>query len=111
MKVRHTVTGAPLIAIVFVCFTLVGSRLAQADSAPAPAPRLGAAIFGDSDRIPIDIAQMTDGSIILLSVFSWKYSEENQFVVHHLDAAGDVIWRTLLSTRGDPPKRSPTTAS
>jgi len=109
MKGRHTVTGAPLIAIALVCFTLVGPRFAQADSAPAP--RLGAAIFGDSDRFPIDIAQMTDGSIILLSVFSWKYSEENQFVVHHLDAAGDVIWRTLLSMRGDPPKRSPATVS
>ncbi len=109
MKIRHTVTGAPLIAIALVCFTLVGPLLARADSAPAL--RLGAAIFGDSDRFPTDIARMTDGSIILLSVFSWKYSRNNQFVVHRLDAAGGVIWRTLLSVRGHPPKRSPITAT
>lgn len=107
MKVRHTVTRASLIAIALLCFALDGSRFAQAD----PASGIGGAIFGDSDRFPTDIARMTDGSVILLSVFSWKYSNSNQFVVHRLNAAGGVIWRTLVSVRGDPPKRSPTTAT
>ncbi len=110
MKVRHAIMHAPLIVTALVCFALVGSRFAQADSAAPPAPRLGVAIFGGNDRSPIDIAQRADGSTILLSVFPWKHSEENQFVVQRLDAAGGVIWRTLLSVHGDPPKRSPTTA-